>query len=251
MTNRALGVEVPPDKRGMVGYGSFAAVMDALETAVAGRLIAGDRFSPRTSMSARRSAGACSSARSRRAPRSRLLEPAQGPPRQGPRRRARRRRDGGGGLTRPVTLASPAERCRPIAMRSAGLVAGQRGARRRRGRSSWPLPPMRRPSSPASMIARGGATDRASRRHKVARLPGFRRWIWDGDLPAASGCAGSLALDALPAHVLGHVGYSVVPWRRRRGLAPGRSRRCCRAHGRRALNMSSWWPILTTGRRSG
>lgn len=46
VTNKALNVEVPKEKRGFVGYGSFEAVIDALEQAVAGReFIAGDRFS--------------------------------------------------------------------------------------------------------------------------------------------------------------------------------------------------------------
>jgi glutathione S-transferase len=47
VTNKALGVEVPEERRGMVGYGaSLAGVVDALETAVAGGgYIAGDRFS--------------------------------------------------------------------------------------------------------------------------------------------------------------------------------------------------------------
>ena len=46
VTNRALGFAVPPERRGMAGYGSFEAVMDTLERAVRGRTyIAGDRFS--------------------------------------------------------------------------------------------------------------------------------------------------------------------------------------------------------------
>ena len=45
VTNRALGVEVPPDRQGMVGYGSFERVVDTLEGALDGRdYIAGDRF---------------------------------------------------------------------------------------------------------------------------------------------------------------------------------------------------------------
>ena len=45
VTNRNLGVEVPADKRGMVGYGSFETVRDILAAAVsAGPYIAGDRF---------------------------------------------------------------------------------------------------------------------------------------------------------------------------------------------------------------
>jgi glutathione S-transferase len=46
VTHRSLGIEVPADKQGVVGYGSYEAVMDALESAVAGDgYIAGERFS--------------------------------------------------------------------------------------------------------------------------------------------------------------------------------------------------------------
>lgn len=44
-TNTALRVEVPEERRGMVGYGSLAQVVDALERPVsAGEYLAGDRF---------------------------------------------------------------------------------------------------------------------------------------------------------------------------------------------------------------
>ena len=46
VTARALNLLPPAEKAGMVGYGSFEAVMDGLETAVAqGPWILGDRFS--------------------------------------------------------------------------------------------------------------------------------------------------------------------------------------------------------------
>ncbi|HKY93277.1 MAG TPA: glutathione S-transferase family protein [Nevskiaceae bacterium] len=46
VVNRTLGVEVPPDRRGMVGYGSYEDVMNGLELAVKGKtFVAGDRFS--------------------------------------------------------------------------------------------------------------------------------------------------------------------------------------------------------------
>ncbi|HRO12049.1 glutathione S-transferase family protein [Amaricoccus sp.] len=45
VTNQALGVEVPDEKRGFVGYGSLPRVLDTLETAVSGSdYLAGDRF---------------------------------------------------------------------------------------------------------------------------------------------------------------------------------------------------------------
>ena len=38
-------------------------------------------------------------------------------------------------------------------------------------------------------------------------------------MPAASSCAGRATRGPLLPHVLGHVGYSVVPWKRQRGYA--------------------------------
>jgi glutathione S-transferase len=46
VTNKSLGVEVPAERQGTVGYGSLGSVTDALERAVSqGDYIAGDRFS--------------------------------------------------------------------------------------------------------------------------------------------------------------------------------------------------------------
>ncbi len=51
-----------------------------------------------------------------------------------------------------------------------------------------------------------------------ARIPGLQRWIWDADGSGAGFC-GSIGLRwaadgaALPPHVLGHIGYAVVPWK--------------------------------------
>lgn len=58
----------------------------------------------------------------------------------------------------------------------------------------------------------------------VPRVPSLRRWMW---LPGPEGgqFAGSIGLRwakdgaPLPPHVLGHIGYAVVPWQQRRGLA--------------------------------
>lgn len=51
------------------------------------------------------------------------------------------------------------------------------------------------------------------------RLPGFRRWIWDGELCGSIGLRWQPGTSALPPNVLGHVGYAVVPWKQGRGYA--------------------------------
>jgi predicted acetyltransferase len=56
------------------------------------------------------------------------------------------------------------------------------------------------------------------------RLPSLRRWMWD-DGCGPDGFAGTIGLrwtrdgSPLPPHVLGHIGYAVVPWQQRRGFA--------------------------------
>ncbi len=76
---------------------------------------------------------------------------------------------------------------------------------------------------------------------QAARLPGYRRWIFDGAAgrPGETGGTASnetcgafcgafcgviglrwqRGTSTLPAHVLGHIGYAVVPWQRGRGHA--------------------------------
>jgi len=53
----------------------------------------------------------------------------------------------------------------------------------------------------------------------VARLPGFRRWMWDGAFCGSIGLRWQPGTSELPPHVLGHTGYAVVPWKRGRGYA--------------------------------
>jgi predicted acetyltransferase len=53
----------------------------------------------------------------------------------------------------------------------------------------------------------------------VPRLPDRHRWMWDGEFVGHIGLRWRPGTDALPAHVLGHIGYAVVPWKRRRGYA--------------------------------
>ncbi len=79
------------------------------------------------------------------------------------------------------------------------------------------------------------------------RIPGLRRWIWD-DEDDAPGFAGSIGLRwmkdgaPLPPHVLGHIGYAVVPWKQRRGLATqalAQMLRIARAQGLRQLEITT------------
>ncbi len=51
------------------------------------------------------------------------------------------------------------------------------------------------------------------------RIPGFRKWMWDGEFCGSIGLRWRPRTEELPPHVLGHVGYAVVPWKRRRGYA--------------------------------
>ena len=51
------------------------------------------------------------------------------------------------------------------------------------------------------------------------RLPGYRLWLWDGEFCGSIGLRRQPGASTLPAHVLGHVGYAVVPWKRRLGYA--------------------------------
>src|SRR6266853_3020831 len=51
------------------------------------------------------------------------------------------------------------------------------------------------------------------------RLPGFRRWLWDGEFCGSIGLRWQPGTAALPPHCLGHIGYAVVPLKQRRGYA--------------------------------
>jgi len=53
----------------------------------------------------------------------------------------------------------------------------------------------------------------------VARLPGYARWIWDGEFCGSISFRWQTGTTDLPPYCLGHIGYSVVPWKRQRGYA--------------------------------
>ena len=53
----------------------------------------------------------------------------------------------------------------------------------------------------------------------VPRLPGYVRWVWDGEFCGTIGFRWQPGTEALPPTCLGHIGYAVVPWKRGRGYA--------------------------------
>jgi predicted acetyltransferase len=53
----------------------------------------------------------------------------------------------------------------------------------------------------------------------VKRIPGFRRWMWDGEFCGSIAMRWQTGTTALPPHCLGHIGYAVVPWKERQGYA--------------------------------
>jgi predicted acetyltransferase len=53
----------------------------------------------------------------------------------------------------------------------------------------------------------------------VPRLPGYQKWMWDGEFCGSLGARWQPGTEALPPTCLGHIGYSVVPWKRRLGYA--------------------------------
>ena len=76
----------------------------------------------------------------------------------------------------------------------------------------------------------------------VARLPGYRRWIWDGEFCGSVGFRWQHGTEALPPHCLGHMGYAVVPWKRRRGYATEALRQLlpeARAEGLRYVELTT------------
>ncbi|MEL7151449.1 MAG: GNAT family N-acetyltransferase [Pseudomonadota bacterium] len=53
----------------------------------------------------------------------------------------------------------------------------------------------------------------------VPRLPSIRRWIFKDGFAGSIGLRWQPGTADLPPTCLGHIGYAVVPWRRREGLA--------------------------------
>jgi predicted acetyltransferase len=51
------------------------------------------------------------------------------------------------------------------------------------------------------------------------RLPGYCRWMWDGEFCGVIGFRWKPGTTDLPSYCPGHIGYTVVPWKRQRGYA--------------------------------
>jgi predicted acetyltransferase len=54
---------------------------------------------------------------------------------------------------------------------------------------------------------------------QVARIPGIRLWLWDGEFCGSINLRWQPGTTELPPHCLGHIGYAVVPWKQRLGYA--------------------------------
>ena len=70
----------------------------------------------------------------------------------------------------------------------------------------------------AELTRQDGMFTQASGR-QVPRLPGAVLWLDDGDFCGAINLRYVSGSDDVPDYVSGHIGYSVVPWKRRRGYA--------------------------------
>lgn len=70
----------------------------------------------------------------------------------------------------------------------------------------------------AALLSQAG-TVRLPDGTEVPRLPNRVRWLWDGQFAGHIGLRWQAGTDALPDYVLGHIGFAVVPWKRRRGYA--------------------------------
>ena len=53
----------------------------------------------------------------------------------------------------------------------------------------------------------------------VPRLPGYSQWMWDGEFCGTISFRWQPGTNELPFYCLGHIGYAVVPWKRRKGYA--------------------------------
>jgi predicted acetyltransferase len=79
----------------------------------------------------------------------------------------------------------------------------------------------RNPQALLDEMTRQDGTITAGSGLAVPRLPSRVFWIDDGEVSGYLNLRWQPGTDALPPYCLGHVGYAVVPWKRRRGYATG------------------------------
>ena len=70
----------------------------------------------------------------------------------------------------------------------------------------------------ASLVAQGG-TVKLPDGSEIPKLPHCTRWMWGGAFVGTISLRWQAGTDALPEHVLGHIGFAVVPSKRQRGYA--------------------------------
>jgi predicted acetyltransferase len=70
----------------------------------------------------------------------------------------------------------------------------------------------------ASLLEQSGSI-RLPDGSEVPKLPSRTGWMWDGEFCGSIGLRWQPGTDALPSHVLGHIGFAVVPWKRGHGYA--------------------------------
>jgi predicted acetyltransferase len=77
----------------------------------------------------------------------------------------------------------------------------------------------RDPAALIDELTRQDGTIKTGSGLEVPRLPSRTFWLDDGEFCGAINLRFAPGTDELPPHVHGHVGYAVVPWKRRRGYA--------------------------------
>jgi predicted acetyltransferase len=77
----------------------------------------------------------------------------------------------------------------------------------------------RDPAAFLAELTRQDGTIRQASGREVPRLPSRVYWLDDGDFCGAINLRYVSGSDDVPDYVSGHIGYAVVPWKRRRGYA--------------------------------
>jgi predicted acetyltransferase len=121
-------------------------------------------------------------------------------------------------MTQPIQLQSPNQAMLPAYV--AALEAGWSPSTTR-DLTGEHLAAIR--TDPAAFISnqreREGGTITLNDGRTVPRIPGPFFWISDGEFCGQINLRYQPGTLDLPPHVSGHVGYSIVPWKQRRGIA--------------------------------